>query len=151
MPNLGLRDARLYGSIKSIEDLEQRVKDTAEGLGVTIASSIASNYEGAILDWIHEEQGDLDGILINPAGSTYPGEPTRHALEDTGLPVIEVHFAIPFGDSIFTRSVVGTCQGLRKHSYTAALVAMTCMLDDNDFKPPIRYADRSDAGVERPV
>ena len=38
--------------------------------------------------------------------------------------------------------VVGTCQGLRKHSYAAALVALIAMLDDGDFEKPALYEQR---------
>ena len=110
-----------------------------------IEKSVVSNHEGEILDWIQTQTDDLDGLLINPAGLTWTGEATRHALYDSGLPVVEVHFANPARrgkPSIFTDSVVGTCQGLRKHSYTAALVALVAMLDDGDFQKPPLFTDR---------
>lgn len=147
MSNIGRRNPKDYGGL-TIERLEQHVRDTATGLGVVLASTVCSNHEGDLLDWIHVEHAQLDGILINPAGLTPYGEATRHALEDTGIPVIEVHFAntvLRGRTSIFTPSVVGTCMGLHKHSYTAALVGMTCMLDDGDFLPPLLHASREDA------
>lgn len=120
--NIGRRNPKDYGGL-TIEQLEQHVRDTTTGLGVVLASTACSNHEGDLPDWIHAEHRDLDGILINPAGLTPYGEATRHALEDTGLPVIEVHFAntvLRDRTSIFTPSVVGTCMGLHQHSYTAA-------------------------------
>lgn len=147
MPNLGKRDANFYGAI-TMEQLDERVRNIAAGLGAIIQSSVCSNYEGDILTWIHAEHGELDGIIINPAGLTPYGEATRHALEDTGLPVIEMHFANTAErgrSSIFTSTVVGICMGLHKHSYTAALVGMVCMLDDGDFKAPVLYHERQKA------
>ena len=145
MPNLGRRDRATYGDVQSLADLEQRVGRVAEGLGVDLAKCFASNYEGAILDWIHAETDDLDGLLVNPAGLTMGGQATARALHDTGLPIVEVHFGNVGHysyQSIFTREVVGTCHGLRKHSYTAALVALVAMLDDGDFVKPALYAPR---------
>jgi len=145
MLHLEKREHDRFGSVGTIKDLENRVQSLAGALGVEIEKSVVSNHEGEILDWIQTQTDDLDGLLINPAGLTWTGEATRHALYDSGLPVVEVHFANPARrgkPSIFTDSVVGTCQGLRKHSYTAALVALVAMLDDGDFQKPPLFTDR---------
>jgi 3-dehydroquinate dehydratase-2 len=145
MPHLEKRERERFGSAGTIKDLEQRVATLAEALGVDLTRALVSNHEGEILDWIQTQTDDLDGLLVNPAGLTWTGEATRHALYDSGLPVVEVHFANPGRrgkPSIFSDSVVGTCQGLRKHSYTAALVALVAMLDDGDFQRPPLYDER---------
>jgi 3-dehydroquinate dehydratase II len=145
MVHLERRERDRFGSVGSITDLESRVAAIAEGLGVELARSVVSNHEGEILDWIQTQTDDLDGLLVNPAGLTWTGEATRHALFDTGLPVIEVHFANPARrgkPSIFSDSVAGTCMGLRKHSYAAALVALVAMLDDGDFQKPALFDER---------
>ena len=145
MLHLEKREKERFGAVGTIQDLEARVAALAEALGVDLARRCVSNHEGEILDWIQTQTDDLDGVLINPGGLTWTGEATRHALFDTGLPVVEVHFAYPGRrgkPSIFSDSVVGTCQGLRKHSYTAALVALVAMLDDGDFQKPQLYEER---------
>ena len=145
MLHLEKRERERFGSVGTINDLERSVAALAAALGVDLAGTIVSNHEGDILDWIQSKTDDLDGLLVNPAGLTWTGEATRHALHDSGLPVVEVHFANPSRrgkPSIFTDSVVGTCQGLRKHSYTAALVALVAMLDDGDFQKPPLYDER---------
>jgi 3-dehydroquinate dehydratase-2 len=150
MPNLGRREQARFGSIRSLRELEDRVGQLAEALGVELSQTFASNHEGEILDWIHSQTDSLDGLLVNPAGLTWTGEATRHAVYDSGLPVIEVHFANPARrgkPSIFSDAVVGTCQGLRKHSYSAALVAMVAMLDDDDFAHPDMYEERRSPGA----
>ena len=139
VPNVGRRNKKVYGSVESLEALENYVAGLAESLGVKLAKRFASNHEGAILDWIHAEGYDLDGILFNPGGLISYGLPTRQALSDTGVPVVEVHFAniAAYGfTSIFSPHVVGTVAGLRKHSYAAGLTAMVSMLDDDDFVKP---------------
>ena len=150
MPNLGRREQARFGSVRSLRELEDRVGQLAEALGVELSQTFASNHEGEILDWIHSQTDSLDGLLVNPAGLTWTGEATRHALYDSGLPVIEVHFANPSlrgKPSIFSDAAVGTCQGLRKHSYSAALVAMVAMLDDDDFAHPPMYQERRSPDV----
>lgn len=145
MPNLGNRNKRVYGPIASIEALQNYVKDIGAGLGIVI-EALASNHEGDILDAIHRSALRSDAYILNPAGLTKTGEPTRHALEETGKPWVEVHFSnisappwsgrgLPGGpwESNFTRSATGMSMGLRHHSYLGALVALVSALDDENF------------------
>ena len=67
MSNLGARNKRVYGSISSLEDLQNFCKDFASSLGVTV-TTFASNYEGAILEFIHGSAQTADAYIINPAG-----------------------------------------------------------------------------------
>lgn len=146
MPNLEKRERLRFGSAGSISDLEGRVRDLAVALGTELVRTCVSNHEGDILDWLQTQTDDLDGLLVNPAGLTWSGLATCHAIYDTGLPVVEIHFAKPNWhglNSVFTDWVVGTCQGLRKHSYAAALVALVGMLDDGDFQKPALYEQRA--------
>jgi 3-dehydroquinate dehydratase-2 len=145
MPNLGNRNKRVYGPIASITALQDFVKQTGEALGVTV-ETMTSNHEGYLLDAIHESAPRVDAYILNPAGLTKTGEPTRHALEETGKPWMEVHFSnisappwsgrgLPGGpwESNFTRSATGMSMGLRHHSYLGALIGLVSALDDPDF------------------
>lgn len=145
MPHLEKRERQRFGG-GTIADLEHRVAEIATGRGVALARTVVSNHEGDILDWIQTQTDDLDGLLVNPAGLTWTGEATCHALYDTGLPFVEVHFANPEWrgkPSVFTNWATGTCQAMRKHSYSAALVALVAMLDDGDFEKPALYDERA--------
>src|SRR2546423_3942826 len=68
MPNLGRREQARFGSVRSLRELEGRVGQLAEALGVELSQTFASNHEGEILDWIHSQTDSLDGLLVNPAG-----------------------------------------------------------------------------------
>lgn len=141
LSNLGNRHPGRYGQGLTLAELEDRVRGLGDELGVGVLP-FQSNHEGAILEWLHEHGPDLDAILINPAGSTPYGFAIRNALQDTGLPTVEVHFANPELNGIasaFTEIVTATVQGMRKHSYTAALVGVVAMLDDGDYLPPQAY------------
>ncbi|CAM5201644.1 Catabolic 3-dehydroquinase [Castellaniella defragrans] len=48
MSNLGARNKRIYGPIKSMDDLSKYVDGVAETLGVS-TEHFVSNYQGAIL------------------------------------------------------------------------------------------------------
>lgn len=130
MTNLGRRDPHIYGTIGSLGELEDLVRATGARLGVDVVPFHA-NDEGALVDFI-EERDDLDGYLINPGGLWAFGIPTRIALEQTGRPVVEVHFANIFAtghESVFTQTVQGTVMGFRHHGYLGALVALVALLD----------------------
>lgn len=145
MSNLAARNKRVYGDIGSIEDLQRYCQDFADQLGVDVVSFV-SNFEGHILEFIHEQASGVDGFIINPAGLTEIGIPTKHALSETGKPFIEVHFAnvvspphtqrgLPIGpwESVFTPAATGAALGMRQYSYAAALVGLTLSLDDQAF------------------
>ena len=145
MSNLGARNKRVYGKINSLDDLKKYVTEAGEKLGVEV-ETFSSNYEGAILEFIHGSAERVNGYIINPAGLTVVGEAVRHALEETGRPVVEVHFAnvmapptaprgLPGGpwESRFTKTATGLCMGLRQYSYIGALTALVLSLDDEEF------------------
>lgn len=145
MTNLGARNKKVYGAINSIQDLQQFCTELGESLGVEIKTFV-SNYEGAILEFIHANATNADAFIINPAGLTEIGIPTKHALSETGKPVVEVHFAnvmaqpsaprgLPIGpwESVFSPQVTGVMMGMRQYSYAAAIVGLVLALDDETF------------------
>jgi 3-dehydroquinate dehydratase II len=145
MTNLGARNKRVYGSISSLEDLQNFCKNFGASLGVTV-TTFASNYEGAILELIHGSAQTADAYIINPAGLTEGGVATKHALTETGRPYVEVHFAnivspptaprgLPIGpwQSTFSASATSVMMGMRQYSYSAAILALAMALDDGNF------------------
>ena len=145
MSNLGARNKRVYGTIGSLSDLQDFCKDFASALGVSV-TAFASNFEGAILEFIHESAESADAYVINPAGLTEFGVATKHALTETGKPFVEVHFAnivapptaprgLPIGPwrSEFSASATAVMMGMREYSYAAAILALAMALDDTNF------------------
>lgn len=125
--------------LTSWDQLRDLVATTGEQLGVEIVHTV-SNYEGRILEWIHSEGPQLDGLLVNPGGLTTYGEGLRHALEENGKPYIEVHLFNPVRhfatvsphirlESRLTSSAQGMVAGFGEHSYVAALVGLVGYLD----------------------
>lgn len=145
MSSLGRRSKGVYGAIASLAELQAYVVGYGADLGVEV-ETFDSNYEGAILEFIHESAERVDGYIINPAGLTTKGEGVRHALEDTERPVVEVHFSniqaaagssrgLGGGSiqSSFTHTATGMAMGLRQYSYIGALTALVHALDDQGF------------------
>lgn len=148
MSNLGGRSKKIYGDIRSLQDLQDFVVNFGKDLGVEV-ETFDSNHMGDILEYIHGSAERVNGYIINPAGLTTVGEAIRHALEETERPHIEVHFAnisavagSPRGlvggalRSTFTHTATGLAMGLRQYSYSAALVGLVQALDDETFLAP---------------
>jgi 3-dehydroquinate dehydratase-2 len=145
MTNLGARNKRVYGAISSLDDLQRLCKSFGASLSVTV-TTFASNFEGAILEFIHESAKSSDAYVINPAGLTEGGVATKHALTETGKPYVEVHFAnivapptaprgLPIGPwhSTFSASATGVMMGMREYSYCGAILSLAMALDDQNF------------------
>ena len=88
---LGRRNRDLYGD-KTLPELEAIVTKRARELGASV-KAYQSNHEGALIDFIQEEAPMASGIIINPGALTHYGLSLRDALEDSNLPVIEVHLS----------------------------------------------------------
>ena len=146
MSNLGHRSKKVYGPNQpSIEALHEYVRACGKSFGVEV-QVFYSNFEGAILEFIHGSAEHVDGYLINPAGLTSSGFATPHALLETHKPFIEIHFSNPEAapdsergapvgplKSWFSPYATGKSTGLRQYGYIGALVALTLSLDDADF------------------
>ena len=68
-----------------------------------------SNFEGEIVDWIHEAIDEGAGIVINPAGLTFTSVPVLDALKMFPGPVFELHITnIHRREAIYHSSLVST-------------------------------------------
>lgn len=101
---LGKRQPEIYGR-ETLEDVELLCRDVAPGYQIRL---LQSNYEGQIVDWIHEAREDACGIVINPAALTHTSVAILDALNTFEGPVIEVHI-----------SQVHKRRSFRHHSYVS--------------------------------
>jgi len=88
---LGKRDRAIYGE-KTLPEINSLIKREGRKLKAELVF-FQSNSEGTLIDFIQEESGSADGIIINPGALTHYGLSLRDALADSGLPVIEVHIS----------------------------------------------------------
>jgi 3-dehydroquinate dehydratase-2 len=122
---LGQRNTALYGS-QTLAEINRLLQQRAGELGVEIAP-FQSNSEGALVDFIQAQSPQAAGIIINPGALTHYGLSLRDALEDSRLPVIEVHLSNIYAREEWrARSVVtpvarGQICGLGWRGYIAAL------------------------------
>jgi len=103
---LGRREPAIYGH----ETLDDVARDCAAlGGELGLATDLRqSNWEGQIVDWIHEARGSAAGIIINPAALTHTSVAVLDALNTFEGPVIEVHI-----------SQVHKREAFRHHSYVS--------------------------------
>lgn len=86
---LGTREPEVYGSA-TLADVVALVERTADELGYAV-SALQSNYEGVLIDAVHDARETCAGIVINPGGLTHTSVALRDALTGVALPFAEVH------------------------------------------------------------
>jgi 3-dehydroquinate dehydratase-2 len=88
---LGQREPGVYGS-NTFKDLEKQLKIYSNNNGVTLESK-QSNWEGQIVDWLHEAHHEVDGVVLNPGAFTHYSYAIRDAISSIEPAVIEVHIS----------------------------------------------------------
>ncbi len=128
---LGTREPEIYGRA-TLADIEVTCRQAA---GERPLRFLQSNFEGAIVEWIHEAIDAGAGIVINPAGLTFNSVPIIDALKMSARPVIELHISnIHRREEIYHRSLVSrvataVIAGLGPAGYPVAVTAMADLLD----------------------
>jgi 3-dehydroquinate dehydratase-2 len=105
---LGLREPEVYGHTR-LDEINTQLENLGKQYGIAV-QTFQSNHEGAIIDTIQAVAGDVDGVIINPAGYTHTSIAIRDALSLLAVPIIEVHIS-----NIHRR------EAFRHHSMTAGV------------------------------
>ena len=130
-PNLnmiGQREVDIYGC-ETAEEINTQIKEKARRLGLE-CEIYQSNWEGALIDKIHESRRSASGIIINAGALSHYSVALRDALTCVNIPRIEVHMSNIYAREDFRRSSVlsdvciGQICGFGKNSYLLALEAM---------------------------
>lgn len=88
---LGIREPEIYGN-ESYMDLLDLLNISSSRLGIRV-EHFQSNWEGAIIERIHEALVGCDGIIINPGAYTHTSLAIADALRAVNLPTVEVHIS----------------------------------------------------------
>lgn len=88
---LGKREPEIYGE-ETYDDLVEYIKKEGYSLGIEV-ECLQSNHEGALIDWIHEGIGTVDGLIINAGGYTHTSIALMDAIKASEIPTIEVHIS----------------------------------------------------------
>lgn len=123
---LGKREPEVYGHL-TLEDINQQLVLQAQNASVSL-DTFQSNWEGAIIDRIHQAQREnIQFIIINPAALTHTSVAVRDALLGVAIPFIEVHLSNVHAREAFRHhsflsdKAVGVICGLGAKGYSAAL------------------------------
>ena len=132
---LGRRKAAQYGTV-TMDEIHERLSVRAGELGCEI-TFYQSNHQGSLVDKVQETRDDVDGMIINPAGLTGVGYSLRDAIEDSGLPTVEVHLSNIHAreefrrHSCFSAIVLGQIAGFRWRGYIAALEFLVSSIQED--------------------
>lgn len=123
---LGKREPEVYGHL-TLDDINHQLTQQAEASSIQI-ETFQSNWEGAIVDRIHQAQREgVQFIIINPAALTHTSVAVRDALLGVAIPFIEVHLSNvharePFRHhSYLSDKAIGVICGLGAQGYSFAL------------------------------
>jgi 3-dehydroquinate dehydratase-2 len=109
---LGQREPEIYGR-DTIDDIVARMRGMGEELGVEL-EACQSNHEGALIDFIQQNQGSADGMIINPGAFGHYSYALRDAIVASNLTTIEVHISNVHAREPFRETLVlsGVCRGV---------------------------------------
>lgn len=101
---LGTREPNKYGYTK-LSDIIRDLNILSESHGIKL-SHFQSNAEYALIECIHQAEGNSNFIIFNPASLTHTSLALRDALLSVNIPFIEIHLS-----NIYAR------ESFRHHSY----------------------------------
>ncbi len=130
---LGSREPAIYGTT-TLAEVEAMCREAA---GPTPLVFRQTNWEGQLVDWIHEAiDAPACGVVINPAGLSFRSIPLVDALRMVAVPVIELHISnIHRRDELHRHSLVSgvataVIAGLGARGYATAVRALKEMMAD---------------------
>lgn len=128
---LGKREPEIYGTT-TLAEIEAMCRDSAGARPVRFHQS---NFEGEIVEWIHEAIDEGAGIIINPAALTFTSIAVLDALKMFPGPIIELHISnihrreAYYHQSFVSKVATAVMAGFGPAGYRLAVTAMAGMLD----------------------
>jgi 3-dehydroquinate dehydratase II len=125
---LGVREPEIYGT-QTLEDIKKKCIERAEMYGLEIDFR-QSNFEGVMIESVHEARERAAGIVINPAGLSFHSIPLLDSLKMFDGPKIEVHLTnihqreAIYHHSLISRTATGVIAGLGADGYVLAIEAI---------------------------
>ena len=122
---LGKREPKIYGS-GTLSDLESTLESLAGDLQIQLRF-FQSNAEGDIIDYLHSNGFEADGLIINPGAFTHYSYAIRDAIDSVSIRAVEVHLSNIFGreefrhHSVIAPVCIGQICGFGFDGYHAAL------------------------------
>jgi 3-dehydroquinate dehydratase-2 len=134
-PNLNLlgeREPDVYG-YTTLAEIHANCENRAAELGLDIDFR-QTNFEGELIESVHEARRKAAGIVINPAGYTFTSIALLDSLKMFDGPKIELHISNVhtresiYHHSLVSRAATGLIIGFGAYGYEMALDAMHHLL-----------------------
>ena len=122
---LGQREPGIYGQ-DTLATIEAQLCREAQEAGVVL-DCFQSNFEGALIDRVHQAMGQTQGILINAGALTHTSIALRDALLGVAIPYVELHLSNTHAResfrhrSLLADRAIGVVCGFGPMSYSLAL------------------------------
>ena len=132
---LGKRKEKHYGTM-TMDEIHRRMGEKADALGCELVT-FQSNHEGDLVDKVQAERENVQGIILNPAGLTTTSISLRDAIEDSSLPLVEVHLSNIHAreawrhGSVFSGLAIALVAGFRWRGYIAALEMLVATMKES--------------------
>ncbi|WP_332118408.1 type II 3-dehydroquinate dehydratase [Azorhizobium caulinodans] len=125
---LGQREPAIYGTT-TLKEIADRSAEKGRSLGFGIEFR-QTNFEGELVESVHEARTQACGIIINPAAYTFTSVALLDALKMFDGPKIELHISnVHARESLYHKSLVspvvtGIIIGFGAAGYELAIEAM---------------------------
>jgi len=122
---LGQREPGIYGS-GTLASIEDGLRQEATTAGAEL-ECFQSNFEGALVERIHQAMGTSQGVLINAGAYTHTSIALRDALLGVAIPYVELHLSNTHAResfrhrSLLADKAIGVVCGFGPMSYSLAL------------------------------
>lgn len=102
---LGTREPHLYGT-ETLAGLRARCEARAQALGLALEFR-QTNFEGELVESVHDAIDSAQGLVINPAGLTFTSVPLMDSLKMFDGPKVELHITnVHAREEVYHRSLV---------------------------------------------
>ncbi|MBB3944422.1 3-dehydroquinate dehydratase-2 [Rhizobium skierniewicense] len=129
---LGQREPSIYGTT-TLQDIKDRCIAKSNSLGFDIEFR-QTNFEGELVESVHQAREEACGIIINPAAYTFTSIALMDALKTFDPPKIELHISnVHARESIYHHSLISRVAtailiGFGAAGYELAIQAMVGMV-----------------------
>ena len=129
---LGQREPAVYGTT-TLAEIKERCEAKAAGLGFEVDFR-QTNFEGELVESVHQARIEACGIIINPAGYTFTSVALLDSLKMFDGPKIELHISnvhareAIYHNSLISRTATGILIGFGAAGYELAIQAMAGMV-----------------------
>jgi len=130
---LGQRQPEIYGA-DTLADVETACRAAADRLGLTLEAH-QSNFEGGLVELVHQARGTSQAIVINPGAYSHTSVALLDALNMFDGVVLEVHVSNIHARETFrhfsyvTLRANGVIMGCGTQGYVLALDRVATLLD----------------------